>query len=106
MIVCTSTWRSSMLSGSEIKGRPGSRLSVCRKGFSKNDNCKRPTASEPRDNRDCGGVGVLGSLIDNFEWADGYGTRSGVTYVDCATQKRTPELSAKYCADGIRRNAW
>jgi beta-glucosidase len=48
----------------------------------------------------------LWSLMDNFEWADGYGTRFGLTYVDYATQKRTPKLSAKYYADVIRRNAW
>ena len=47
----------------------------------------------------------LWSLMDNFEWADGYGTRFGLTYVDYATQKRTPKLSAKYYADVIRRNA-
>jgi beta-glucosidase len=49
---------------------------------------------------------LLWSLMDNFEWADGYGTRFGLTYVDYATQKRTPKLSAKYYADVIRRNAW
>ncbi len=48
----------------------------------------------------------LWSLMDNFEWADGYGTRFGLTYVDYATQKRTPKLSAKYYTDVIRRNAW
>jgi beta-glucosidase len=47
----------------------------------------------------------LWSLMDNFEWADGYGTRFGLTYVDYATQKRTPKLSAKYYADVTRRNA-
>lgn len=35
-------------------------------------------------------------LLDNFEWADGYITRFGLTYVDYDTQKRYPKDSAKF----------
>ncbi|TFK65539.1 glycoside hydrolase family 1 protein [Pluteus cervinus] len=36
------------------------------------------------------------SFLDNFEWADGYKTRFGVTYVDYETQKRYPKDSGKF----------
>jgi len=36
------------------------------------------------------------SFLDNFEWADGYATRFGVTYVDYETQARYPKESAKF----------
>ena len=47
----------------------------------------------------------LWSLMDNFEWADGYTKRFGIHYVDFATQKRTPKLSAQWYREVIRRNA-
>jgi len=46
----------------------------------------------------------LWSLLDNFEWADGYGKRFGIHYVDFNTQKRTPKLSAEFYKDVIARN--
>jgi beta-glucosidase len=47
----------------------------------------------------------LWSLMDNFEWADGYSKRFGIHYVDFATQRRTPKLSAAWYKEVIRRNA-
>ncbi len=46
----------------------------------------------------------LWSLLDNFEWADGYEKRFGITYVDFATQKRTPKLSAEFYKQVIATN--
>jgi beta-glucosidase len=47
----------------------------------------------------------LWSLLDNYEWADGYEKRFGITYVDFKTQKRTPKLSAEFYRNVIARNA-
>ncbi len=44
------------------------------------------------------------SLMDNFEWADGYAYRFGLHYVDFATQKRTPKMSADFYRDVVERN--
>lgn len=43
------------------------------------------------------------SYMDNFEWAQGFSKRLGLTYVDYRTQRRTPKLSAKWYAEVIRR---
>ena len=45
------------------------------------------------------------SLLDNYEWADGYEKRFGIVYVDFATQKRTPKLSADFYKATIAGNA-
>jgi len=42
------------------------------------------------------------SLLDNFEWGQGYSTRFGLVYIDYATQKRTPKASFDWYADLIR----
>lgn len=44
----------------------------------------------------------LWSLLDNYEWADGYEKRFGIVYVDFATEKRTPKLSAAFYKQVIR----
>jgi beta-glucosidase len=47
----------------------------------------------------------LWSLLDNFEWADGYSKRFGIHYVDFNTRKRTRKLSADWYREVILRNA-
>lgn len=47
----------------------------------------------------------LWSLLDNFEWSRGYSERFGITYVDFATQKRTPKLSSRFYHKVIASNA-
>jgi beta-glucosidase len=48
------------------------------------------------------GVDVRGyfvwSLLDNFEWADGYSRRFGLVWVDFGTQTRIPKASARWYA--------
>ena len=46
----------------------------------------------------------LWSLMDNFEWEDGYTKLFGIHHVDFATQKRTPKMSADWYRELIRTN--
>lgn len=54
------------------------------------------------------GVEVTGyfawSLLDNFEWAAGYGPRFGLVRVDYATQRRTLKASARWYRRVIEAN--
>lgn len=54
------------------------------------------------------GIPVLGyqywSIMDNFEWINGYDKRFGVVYVDYRTQKRTIKDSAYWYRDVIATN--
>jgi beta-glucosidase len=43
------------------------------------------------------------SLLDNFEWSEGFSRRFGIIHVDFASQKRTPKASFAFLADTIKR---
>jgi beta-glucosidase len=47
---------------------------------------------------------LVWSLLDNFEWAEGYRKRFGIVYVDYRTQLRVPKDSARWYREVIRRN--
>jgi beta-glucosidase len=44
------------------------------------------------------------SLLDNFEWAEGYAQRFGIVHVDFATQRRVLKDSARWLAGVVRSN--
>ena len=54
------------------------------------------------------GVNIIGyhywSLLDNFEWAEGYGPRFGLIYVDYKTGARTMKESALHYKNIIKEN--
>ncbi len=45
------------------------------------------------------------SLLDNFEWAEGYSKRFGLVYTDYRTQERIPKASAHFYREVISANA-
>jgi beta-glucosidase len=45
------------------------------------------------------------SLLDNFEWAEGYAKRFGLVYIDFATQDRLLKDSGKFYASVVAANA-
>ena len=47
----------------------------------------------------------LWSLLDNFEWAEGYSKRFGITHVDYSTQQRQLKQSAYWYRDLIARRS-
>jgi beta-glucosidase len=46
------------------------------------------------------------SLMDNFEWAEGYEKRFGITYVDFSTQRRILKDSGKWYSQTIHQNGF
>src|SRR5215211_9428498 len=47
---------------------------------------------------------MVWSLLDNFEWAEGYSKRFGIVFVEYGTQRRVPKSSARWYSDVIRHN--
>ena len=47
---------------------------------------------------------LVWSLLDNFEWAEGYRKRFGIIHVDYLTQRRVLKDSARWYQEVIRRN--
>ncbi len=45
------------------------------------------------------------SLVDNFEWNEGWGVRFGLVELDPLTQQRTPRPSASMFGEICRANA-
>lgn len=63
----------------------------------------RSAARAVRENYPLKGYFVW-SLLDNFEWACGFGKRFGLVYVNYHDLSRTPKLSAKYYREVIKSN--
>ena len=49
---------------------------------------------------------MVWSMLDNFEWAEGYAKRFGLVWVDYDTQERIPKESALWYKDVIANNGF
>ena len=85
---------------------------VTENGIGTDDDDERISMSAARSracSRLADGIDVLGytywSLLDNFEWAFGYGPRFGLTSVDRTTFVRTPKPSAAWLGSVAKANA-
>jgi beta-glucosidase len=47
---------------------------------------------------------MVWSLLDNFEWAEGYSKRFGIVFVEYGTRRRIPKMSARWYREVIERN--
>jgi beta-glucosidase len=85
-------------------------IMVTENGIGTNDDAQRirylEQALRGMKNAQDDGIDVRGyfqwSLLDNFEWALGYGPKFGIVAVDRTTFKRTPKPSAQWYADVTR----
>ncbi|HEX9414827.1 MAG TPA: family 1 glycosylhydrolase, partial [Ktedonobacterales bacterium] len=45
------------------------------------------------------------SLLDNFEWGEGYSKRFGIVHIDFATQQRTMKESGRWLQQWLKAQA-
>jgi beta-glucosidase len=90
---------------------PGLPIYVTENGMSESDDSKRIDFFDKhfaaiRDAQDQG-VDVRGymawTLIDNFEWAEGYSAKFGIVAMDPITRDRTPKGSYQAFQEMLRR---